>query len=362
MTAMYLNLEPVQPCTNAPTLPGQPAIALSDSQKVLEFVSRDIVPRDLNRIALRLWWMSRWNKENVSPLHRQRVKNRQIILTEEAKLHLVWAYKIIYIKPLPRYLLSKPFWDTYLCQPSNQPACEAFAQVRSAAFGLIRSYAYLVHHESDFNIAIDLQLLPPDTKWDDFARYLSAMRAIADEHCSPRYAYGEIRLTRLNFYAPILLRRRYYHRTEYHYSGYFAAFYGPCLFVIGLSTVILTALQLTVQVDIEAAARNASADDSSPVSDPENATITAENSLLKSFCRFVGYSSVAISSVAAVYLMVLLLAKFGREWHYAIRERVRRREEVLRERDRLRAKGSRMTSDAGDVSRLPLYHVKSAME
>ncbi|KAJ1323370.1 DUF6601 domain-containing protein [Microdochium nivale] len=342
---MYLDLKPL-PCANTPSLSGQPAIALNDTKQVLEFVSRDIVPRDLNRISPRLWWMSTWNKENVSPLHRQRVKNRQIILTEEAKLHLVWAYKIIYIKPLPRYLLSKPFWDMYLCQHPSQPASEALALIRAAAFGLIRSYAYLVHHESDFNIAVDLQLLPPDTTWDDFTRYLCAMRAIPDDHCSPRYAYGEIRLTRLNFYAPVLLRRRYYHRTEYHYSGYFAAFYGPCLFVIGLSTVILTALQLTVQVDIEAAQDAAS-------------VVTSDSTILKSFCRFVGYSSVAISCIAAFYLTMLLLVKFSREWHYAIRERVRRRNEVLRERERLCTKRVNNAAEAGDVGGLPLYNPKT---
>lgn len=289
--------------------------------------------------------MSTWNKENVSPLHRQRVKNRQIILTEEAKLHLVWAYKIIYIKPLPRYLLSKPFWDMYLCRDPTQPVCEALAQVQAAAFGLIRSYAYLIRHESDFNIAVELQLLPPDTTWDDLTRYLCAMRAIPDDDCSPRYAYGEIRLTRLNFYAPVLLRRRYYHRTEYHYSGYFAAFYGPCLFVIGLSTVILTALQLTVQVDIEAAA---------------DSVITSDGAVLKSFCRFVGYSSVAVSCLAAFYLSMLLVVKFGREWHFAIRERVRRRDEVLRERERLcTMAGKTVSSDSGDVGRLPFYNSKT---
>lgn len=112
-------------------------------------------------------------------------------------------------------------------------------------------------------------------------------------------------------------------RTEYHYSGYFAVFYGPCLFVIGLSTVILTALQLAVQVDIEAA-------------------VMTESSIapLKSFCRFVGYSSVVITSLVAFYLTMLLVLKFCREWHFAIRERVRRREEALQERDRLYAKKS----------------------
>jgi hypothetical protein len=29
---------------------------------------------------------------NVSPLHRQRVKGRAIIVTEDSKLHLVWFY------------------------------------------------------------------------------------------------------------------------------------------------------------------------------------------------------------------------------------------------------------------------------
>lgn len=177
-----------------------------------------------------------------------------------------------------------------------------------------------------------------------------------------RYAYGGIRLTRLNFYAPILLRRRYYHRTEYHYNGYFAAFYGPCLLVIGLSIVILTALQLTVQVDSETAARGGASAAGTGSGSGSHAVTASENTVLKSFCRFVGYSSVAISCLVAFYLWALLLAKFGREWHYAIIERVRRREEVALEQERLYGSGGKMASDTDDARRRPLHKQKSAKQ
>lgn len=65
----------------------------------------------------------------------------------------------------------------------------------------------------------------------------------------PRYWYGEIRLTRLNFYARILLRRSHYHRIHCHYSDYFAKFYAPVLIFIGLTSVVLSSLQVIVQLE-----------------------------------------------------------------------------------------------------------------
>ena len=40
---------------------------------------------------------------DISPLHRQRVKGRAVIVTEDPKLYLVWFYDHIFIKPLPGF-------------------------------------------------------------------------------------------------------------------------------------------------------------------------------------------------------------------------------------------------------------------
>lgn len=89
-------------------LPGQPLIPLHDTRAVLEFLLHDMIPDDLSRISGRLWWMSKQDSSNISPLHRQKVKGCEIIITEKPRLHLVWAHDRIFIKPLPSYLLTGP--------------------------------------------------------------------------------------------------------------------------------------------------------------------------------------------------------------------------------------------------------------
>ncbi|KAH7000716.1 hypothetical protein EDB80DRAFT_724372 [Ilyonectria destructans] len=74
------------------------------------------------------------------------------------------------------------------------------------------------------------------------------MTLAVDQQGSLRYAYGEIRLTRLNLYAPLLLGKSHFQRVEHQYGKYFARFYGPILFVIGIISVVLSGLQVVVSV------------------------------------------------------------------------------------------------------------------
>ncbi|KAJ4985112.1 hypothetical protein SVAN01_09415 [Stagonosporopsis vannaccii] len=53
--------------------------------------------------------------ENINAVHRPR--GRGITVTEEPRLHLVYR---IFIKPIPRYLLSYGFWECYLDKSSNK--------------------------------------------------------------------------------------------------------------------------------------------------------------------------------------------------------------------------------------------------
>jgi hypothetical protein len=66
--------------------------------------------------------------------------------------------------------------------------------------------------------------------WEQFCNLTAGLDSIADDQVSGRYAYGEIRLTRLNLYAPLLLGKSHFQRVEYQYKEYFALFYGPILF------------------------------------------------------------------------------------------------------------------------------------
>ena len=234
----------------APHLPGYPHIALDDRHRIRSFLDEEFCSDDLDKMADKLWWMAKQDSTSISPLHRQRVKRRAIVVTEDPKLHLVWIHDRVFVKPLPRYILSHTFWQRFLACDGTGDA-QHDRRVRQAILGYLRTYRHLVRYESDFRIAQEpnLQLLPSDVTWEQFCHFRADLASISDRDVSTRYRYGEIRLTRLNLYAPILLRKSYYQRVEYQYGDYFARFYGPMLFCLGIVSVVLSGLQVVVSIE-----------------------------------------------------------------------------------------------------------------
>ncbi|PFH63083.1 hypothetical protein XA68_18220 [Ophiocordyceps unilateralis] len=211
------------------TLPGYPGLYLGDRPQLWAFLNSEIWATDLEALAPRLWWMSKPDSANISPLHRQAIKRRAFVVTEDPRLHLGWIDNRIFFKPLPRYLLSHNFWRHHLC-PETHPVV-AYDERR----------AWLARPDSSPR--------SQGVSWTQFSRLSSDLAAISDDDVSPRYLFGEIRLTRLNFYAPFLLGKSNHQRVEYQYASYFARSYAPLLFVIGVTSVILAALQVAVAVD-----------------------------------------------------------------------------------------------------------------
>ena len=117
-------------------------------------------------------------------------------------------------------------------------------EIAKAACGFLRSYAYLIRHKSDFSRATTERLIP---KHSEFIDFITNFQRIDDKHVSQRYQYGELRLTRLNFWTKIFLRRFTFHKVHGQYGAYFARFYGPILFVFGIFTVALSAMQLALR-------------------------------------------------------------------------------------------------------------------
>ncbi|SCV61373.1 uncharacterized protein FFFS_15942 [Fusarium fujikuroi] len=284
-------------------VPGYPRVSLEDPSMVWDLLAREICSDDLDRVANRLWWMSKQDNGNISPLHRQLVKRRTIVVTEDPKLHLVWIYDRIFIKPLPRYIGSYTFWQDYLC--AEVGGGEREQRIRRAALGYLRTYYYLVKHESDLRIAQDpsLCLIPPDITWKQFCDFASSLGDIADRDVSLRYTYGEIRLTRLNFYAPLLLGKSHFQRVEYQYGPYFARFYGPILFVIAVASVVLSGLQVVVSVG------------------------DGGGGGWKGSALWISVIAI-VSSCSLIFILGLVLVyKVAREWKFAIRDRLRLLEE-----------------------------------
>ncbi|KAL8789667.1 MAG: hypothetical protein Q9195_006720 [Heterodermia aff. obscurata] len=253
-----LTLDDGTPLAGSKHLPSQPRIKLADIDALKNFLQQDLCTPVLDRLAPHLYMISTPSGSNISPLHYQRVKSRQIILTEDPRLHLVWYHDRIFVKPLPTYLLSYSFWERYLCNDNAATAAAASPfqaterqRLANAARGLLRTYFYLIRHESDFRIAQheELQLVPKDVTWERFCDFSTAFNEIWDQDVAERYHYGELRLSRLNYLVKLFLIGRDYQEVNWQYSEYFARYYGPLLFVFGVLSVLLSAMQVGLAVE-----------------------------------------------------------------------------------------------------------------
>lgn len=168
---------------------------------------------DLDRLASVQNWL--WAAGLPLPpraVHHQLLLGREIFITEQMDLHLVWTTGRVFLKPLPRFLLDPEFWIEHLsCESEcgcSLDAKEVFAGtqqqckrrlLRRRALGFLFSYTALIAHESDFLIARDKHLIPEELKWP-------AWRVLVDQidtqniypHIDHRFFHGELRLSRLN--------------------------------------------------------------------------------------------------------------------------------------------------------------------
>lgn len=228
-------------------LPGHVRIDLNNSMELSAFLLRELYATDLDVIVSKTWGMSAKSKI-ISPLHFQQVQGRKIYVTEDPRLHLVWLHDRIFVKPLPKYLMSHRFWVDYLLDDSSALSSGSRQAIRKAALGLLRSYYYLIAHESDFAIACaeGLRLLPPDITWDQFCGFSSRFKDIEDCHVWRRYHFGELSLSYLNLHAKLFLRKLQFERIPGIYSS---RFYGALLFGFAGWTLVLGAMQVTLAVE-----------------------------------------------------------------------------------------------------------------
>ena len=245
-------------------VPGQPMISPTcGPYDIYAYLNGDLLTLDLDTMAPHLWLMSTPSHANISPLHHQIVKGRKILLTEDPRLHLTWIDDRIFVKPLPLYLASYDFWLQNLLpqaisrasldqKPSNATPSEYEVQKQrlvASALGFLRSYSHLIRHHSDFDLAMQARLLPPSTTFESFCAFSRRFRDITDTDVCSRYHYGELRLSRLNFWAKILLGRWDYIKIHHQYWQYFQRFYGPLLFLFGFLSVALSAMQVELNAE-----------------------------------------------------------------------------------------------------------------
>jgi hypothetical protein len=181
------------------------------------------------------------NRNNIGALHHQALKGRQILITERPDLHLVWYYDRIFIKPIPRCLLNHAFFKSYV-SPSKLLQLEAK--------GFLRTYAKMIVHESDFDVAKEKRLLPYEVTWTEWCQFIRGFGNLRHTEVARRYHYGELR-TRLNFYCKLFFYEWIYFETYTQYTWYFTRFIAPYVFIFGGITVVLTAMQAALAADPE---------------------------------------------------------------------------------------------------------------
>ncbi|KAJ6442948.1 alpha subunit of casein kinase [Purpureocillium lavendulum] len=192
------------------TLLGDLSVPVMD----IAFLERELSLERLHCIERWLWMAGR--PMPPRPLHHQRLLGREIVITESMDMHLVWSKRRILVKPIPRFLLDKGFWQTVLrCQhlpdsfqtPADtnygRSGYERRRQLWRIAHGFLFSYAALVAYESDLDIAKSIGLVPAHIEWPAWQGLVRHVLHVEGENSilqsiDERFVYGELRLGRLN--------------------------------------------------------------------------------------------------------------------------------------------------------------------
>ncbi|KAI9710293.1 MAG: hypothetical protein M1820_002787 [Bogoriella megaspora] len=306
------------------TLPGHPQVFTAEHQQFDVFLQDELLTKTLNSMAPHLWKMSIQSSANITHLHTHFIKGRHIIAAEDPCLHLVWHHDRISLKPLPKYLVSHDFWRLFL-NPSTSPP-NLSPSISKVALGLLCTYGYMIRHESHFTLAqhITPPLLPSDITWEQWCTFLRTFRtAIHDTDVSSPYAsYGELRLTRLNFYIRFLLGKAQYAEAGHRqYATYFAQFYAPLLFVFGLASVALSTMQAELAVDILVGSSINRSTSSRNNSSRQNREVLRTWHGTWLLARWVSVVALGGAGGLAVCFYALFLFKYVSGWVFALKTR-----------------------------------------
>lgn len=230
------------------------------SAAVSDFLHRELDTPILNELYPHLWLVAKKSGDHIDAIHEQRIQKRNITIAEDPALHLVRYYETLYLKPIPQCLFNHAFWESYLL-PSKMDCpgkpkgynSGINSHICRTALGYLRSYSFLIRHESDYLIAQRADLIPKDISYQVFKHYILPFRAISDEDVSPRYHFGQLRLTRLNLAVQLLRPPSgrgavvpYYHKRKWQTGDFLRRFGTPLLFFFAAFSVVLSAMQVTL--------------------------------------------------------------------------------------------------------------------
>lgn len=217
------------------------------ARDIRNFLTLDLRTSRLDALHTHLWLAGLM--QPARELHRQRLLGRAICITDRPEEHLVWREDSVFAKPLPEYILSHDFWTTNICP---------HADLYGSALGLLWSYTWLVRSKPDLKIAHEVGLVAVDVDWASWSRLVHDILDGNEQNqiwrdVSPRYTYGELRLSRLNTlyrlgFAGMSLGNvvRGYMKGSHRYSTLFERNFGWLLVVFVYITVVLSGMQVAL--------------------------------------------------------------------------------------------------------------------
>ena len=223
------------------------SVLLSDAVAVATFLFKEL-DVDLADSLKPYLWIAGLGFSNIRPLHRNKVIQREIVICEQAALHLVSYNKVIFIKPIPHCLLQHTFYREHVAAKVIDP------KINRRALAFLASYLLLIQHQSDFSIAIQSGLIPSWVAWEGWLTFhADLVTALSDSQgrmmrFDGRYAHGELRLSRLNFIMRVFKGvARGYIVLDTQYSTYFSHFFSLLILITAVYvTVALSAFQVAL--------------------------------------------------------------------------------------------------------------------
>lgn len=237
---------------------------IPDASNAMTWISTELETPVLDELNEYLHFIAPRDYRRVHPLHEHLIRNRQIVVTENPGLHLIWHYNRLFIKPIPPVLLNFTMWRRFLL-PSVQTVVDSTQQFSypiyalqsecKSALGFLRTYELLIRHPSDFNIAQSMNLIPQNISYFEFRAFIGPFHSLPNAAVAQRYYFGQMRLTRLNWAVRLLqprtvrtggwlANRLYYQELSTQSSDYILGFVAPLLFIFGLLSVMLSAMQV----------------------------------------------------------------------------------------------------------------------
>ena len=226
-------------------LPGSRAVPVSDFRKIID---RELDVTRLDIIFEYLWRAALPGVgDGTQSLHEHLHGGRTPQSVERYDLHLVRNGNAIFIKPLPAWLLNAKFWRENLCSDLG---------LHRRACGLLWTYAQLIIHESDYNIAQEYKLLPAASGHLSHATlsiFLAEVRSAVENarvYVDRRYLYGDLSLGSLNtIYRRFLDEPSGFHVCEIDEDATVKRTVTVLLGVFAFFSLTLTAMQVCLAAD-----------------------------------------------------------------------------------------------------------------